>query len=107
MKLFVITVLTFSIIGFGIFAFRGIIFAPVITVLTVQDGMHVPSGVIEVSGTTKRVESLFIQGKQIVRSPQGTFSVEVAVFAPYTIIELEAKDRFNKTIQKQIQLSVE
>ena len=53
------------------------------------------------------VESLFVQGRQITRSPQGGFTVEVAVFAPYTIIKIEAKDRFNKTIHKTIRLSVE
>ena len=95
------------VLGFGVFAFRGVLFPPTITLLTVQDGMHVPAGVVQIAGTTKRVEALFVQGKQITRSPQGDFSVEVAVFPPYTIIEIEAKDRFNKTIEKHIRLSVE
>jgi hypothetical protein len=106
-KQFVYIIAIILVLAFGIFAFRGVIFPPVVTLLTVQDGMHVPSGVVRVEGTTKRVEALFVQGKQITRSPEGDFGVEVAVFAPYTIIEIEAKDRFNKTIEKHIRLSVE
>lgn len=106
-KQFILILSILSILGFGVFAFRGLLFPPVVTILTVQDGMHVPAGMIRVDGTTKRVEALFVQGKQITRSPEGNFGVEVAVFAPYTIIEIEAKDRFNKTIHKTIRLSVE
>lgn len=92
---------------FGIYAFRGLLFPPAIYLETISDGMHVPAGMIRIEGTTKRVEALFVQGKQITRSPEGIFSVEVAVFPPYTIIEIEAKDIFNKTIHKTIRLSVE
>lgn len=106
-KQFVYIIAIILVLGFGIFAFRGVLFPPVVTLLTIQDGMHVPSGFVQVAGTTKRVEALFVQGKQITRSLEGDFSVEVAVFAPYTIIEIEAKDRFNKTIEKHIRLSVE
>lgn len=105
LSLYILSII--SILSFAIFAFRGIIFPPVVTLLTIQDGMRVPAGIVQIDGTTKRVESLFVQGRQITRSPQGNFSVEVAVFAPYTIIEVEAKDRFNKTIHKTIRLSVE
>jgi len=107
LKLFLYTLSIIFILGFAIFAFRGVLFPPVVTLLTIQDGMRVPAGIVRVDGTTKRVESLFVQGRQITRSPQGDFTVEVAVFAPYTIIKIEAKDRFNKTIHKTIRLSVE
>ena len=107
LKLSLYILSTISILSFAIFAFRGIIFPPVVTLLTIQDGMRVPAGIVQIDGTTKRVESFFVQGRQITRSPQGNFSVEVAVFAPYTIIDIEAKDRFNKTIHKTIRLSVE
>ena len=106
-KLFLYILSVVFVISFAVFAFRGIIFPPEVTLLTIQDGMRVPSGIVRIDGTTKRVESLFVQGRQITRSPQGDFMVEVAVFAPYTIIEIEAKDRFNKTIRKTIRLSVE
>lgn len=95
------------ILAFIIFGFRGVLFPPVVTIETISDGMTVPSGVVSITGTTKRVEELFIQGKQVTRSLAGDFSTEVAVFHPYTIIQVEARDRFNKTIKKEIRLSVE
>lgn len=106
-KRFILTLSIILVFCFGIFAFRGILFPPTVTLITIQDGMHVPAGMIQMQGKTKRVESLFIQGKQVVRSLDGDFSTEIAVFAPYTIIEIEARDRFNKTIHKTIRLSVE
>lgn len=95
------------ILGFSVFGFRGVLFPPTVILTTISDGMHVPAGVVAIDGQTKRVEELFIQGKQITRSLEGDFSTEVAVFSPYTIIEIEARDRFNKTIKKEIRLSVE
>ncbi|MFZ2152237.1 MAG: hypothetical protein WAV09_03975 [Minisyncoccia bacterium] len=106
-KQFIYILSILFVIGFGIFAFRGVLFPPVVTLLTIYDGMQVPAGMIQIEGKTKRVEALFIQGRQIVRSLEGDFVTEIAVFAPYTIIEIEAKDRFNKTIHKTIRLSVE
>lgn len=101
------TLCVLFILGFIVFGFRGVLFPPVVDITTISDGMTVPAGVVSLEGTTKRVEELFIQGKQVTRSLAGEFSTEVAVFSPYTIIEIEAKDRFNKTIKKEIRLSVE
>lgn len=106
-KIFVYILSITLVIGFGIFAFRGLLFPPAITILNISDGMHVPAGVVRVEGVSKRVEALFVQGKQITRSLEGNFEVEVAVFPPYTIIEIEANDIFNKKIHKTIRLSVE
>ena len=106
-KKFIYILSILFVISFGIFAFRGILFPPVVILLTVYDGMNVPAGMIRIEGKTKRVEALFIQGKQLVRSLEGDFVTEIAVFAPYTIIEIEARDRFNKTIHKTLRLSVE
>lgn len=104
---FVYAIAIIFVFGFSIFAFRGVLFPPVVTLTNIQDGMHVPAGVVRVEGTTKRVNELFVQGKQISQSLQGDFGLDVAVFAPYTIIEIAAKDRFNKIIKKQVRLSVE
>ena len=101
------TLVIVFILGFIIFGFRGVLFPPTVTLTTISDGMRVPAGVVVVEGGTRRVEALFVQGRQITRSPEGAFSLEVAVFSPYTIIEIEARDRFNKTIKKEIRLSVE
>lgn len=101
------TISALFVLGFGVFAFRGLIFPPIVTLTNIRDGMVVPSGVVRLEGTTKRVQNLFVQGRQITRSPSGDFVLEVAVFPPYTIIEIEAKDKFNKTIRQHIQLSVE
>lgn len=106
-KIFLYILSVVSVLGFGVFAFRGVLFPPTITLLTISDGMNVPAGMVRVEGVSKRTDSLFVQGKQITRSPDGHFEVEVAVFPPYTIIEIEAKDIFNKKIHKTIRLSVE
>ncbi len=102
--------LTLFIIGvfvFGIFAFRGLLFPPRVIFSTIHDGMVVPQGIIQLEGTTKRAEALFVQGRQITRNTEGDFRTEVAVFSPYTIIEVEAQDRFNKRKTYTIRLAVE
>lgn len=96
-----------GLLGFAVFALRGVLFPPRVIFTTIHDGMTVPQGVLTIEGRTKRVDALIVQGRRITRSPDGMFTTEVAVFHPYTIIEVQARDIFNKTTTYTIRLSVE
>lgn len=99
--------LVFCVCGAAVFAFRGVILPPRITVEDIFDGAKAPIGMLRVHGTVTRARELFINGKQVDQSETGTFSERVPTFAPYTIIEIVAKDAFGKKTVKRMTLIVE
>lgn len=60
------------------------------------------SGLTRVFGTTARVSYMSVDGAEIALSEDGSFSVERAYPAGYTWITAEAKDRFGRTITKNL-----
>ncbi len=99
--------LVLSVCAAALFAFRGVILPPTITVEDIFDGAKAPSGMLRVHGSVTRARELYINGIQVNQSETGTFSERVPTFAPYTIIEIVAKDAFGKKTVKRMTLVVE
>ncbi len=96
-----------TVIGVGIFAFRGILLAPSISIEDYTDGTIAPRGMILIRGNVTRAREVYINGIQVNQSEEGQFSNRVPTFPPYTIIEVLAKDAFGKETRKKITLLVE
>ena len=96
------------IIGaYAIFGLRGYLFGPIVSIDTPKNGAVVSQGLLEVRGTTKRVKSLTINGALVTLLPDASFSFPVAVFKPYTIMEIIGTDTFGKEKKIIIELGVE
>ncbi len=104
---FLFLLLALISIGVIVFAFRAVILPPKVTLHTVSDFITVPVGTILVEGNAVRARSIRVQGKQITQTEDGFFSVRVPTFAPYTILEVVATDRFGKEQRTTYTLLVE
>lgn len=87
---------------YGVYAALPFLLGPDITINAVPED----SGLTHVYGTTARVSFLSVDGAEIALSEDGSFSVERAYPAGYTWITAEAKDRFGRTITKNITLVI-
>ena len=96
-----------TVLGISLFAFRGILLAPTITIEDYVDGMVAPRGMILIQGAVSRAREVYVDGVQVNQSETGEFSKRVPTFPPYTIIEVLAKDAFGKETRKKITLLVE
>jgi hypothetical protein len=94
------------LLGYGLMESWPLIAGPSLTLTSPQDGATIPDGVVTVSGTTKRVGALYVDGAPLLIDEKGDFSRIIVLPRGGAILTLVATDRFGRTITKQESLYV-
>ncbi len=92
------------ILGYSAFEARKILSGPALTITSpiIKGVMNDPF--IEVAGVAKNIKEITMNGSPIYIDEQGNFKENFLLISGYNIIELEAKDKFNKGTKKTIEL---
>lgn len=104
LKIGFFTGLLIIILGYSGFQARKIIEGPelLITSPIVKGIMTDPF--VRVTGIAKNIKEIKLNGNTIYIDEQGNFNEKFLLISGYNIIELEAKDKFNKETKKVIEL---
>ncbi len=86
------------VIGYGLFVATPYLLGPSLTVVSPEHGTTISSPTITVSGKTERVSYLSINNLPIPLLEDGTFAVERAYPKGYTVLVVEARDRFGRIV---------
>ena len=62
------------------------------------------SGLIKVTGSTKNVSFISLDGRQIFTDTNGNFNESLVLLPGYNIITLSAKGRYGKEVSRKLQL---
>jgi hypothetical protein len=88
-----------AIAGYTLYAALPYLLGPAVSATAIPD-----KGAISISGKTARVSYVSINGAPVPLQEDGTFSV-IRSFPPgYTAIEISAKDRFGRSLEKTLSL---
>ncbi len=90
------------LLGYALFAALPYLLGPSLSLDSKVD----PDGMATISGSTKRVSFLEINGMTVPLEESGNFSVTRAYPAGYTVVQAVARDRFGRTITKTITFTV-
>lgn len=90
------------IVAYGLFVATPYLLGPSLTVRTPEEGATVSSPTVLVSGETERVSYVSINNLPVPLSEDGTFAVERAYPKGYTVIMVEARDRFGRSVTDTI-----
>jgi len=104
-KASIITAISLLILGYGLFQARNIINGPEINITTPKDGENVADPLVSITGSTTNITYISLDDRQIFIDKAGSFSEKLLVPPGYTIIKLEARDKFGRTTKKLIQLN--
>ena len=88
----------FLIIGYTLLAAFPFLEGPSLALLPIDD----TKDTIEVSGQTRRVSFLSINGLPVALNEDGSFRVERAFPPGYTAVTVLATDRFGRTLTKEL-----
>ena len=105
LKITLVTVLSLIIVSYGLFQARNLIIGPRIILSTPQNGENVLNPLVIVSGSAVNITYISLNDRQIFVDDQGNFSEKLLVPPGYTIIKLEARDKFGRTTTKLIELN--
>ena len=92
----------FLLLSYALFAALPYLLGPSLTL----EASTSTEGITTVSGATKRVSFLEIDGAPVSLEESGSFSVTRAYPSGYTVVQAEARDRFGRTITKTTTFTV-
>lgn len=98
-KIAIITVLVGGFSFFGLFKAWDFLVGPKISIESPEDGETFSSSYIEVKGKAENVSLLSLDGRKIFAGQEGIFKEGLLLAKGYNIIELSAKDKFNREIK--------
>lgn len=96
--------LIFCFAIYGFYKSRVILEGPEIIIENPQNGQTVPGSYVEINGKAKNVSFLRLNGRQIFTDEYGNFQESLLLARGYNIIEVSAKDKFNRATIKQLHL---
>ncbi len=105
LKISIVIITLLLILGYGLFQARNLINGPEISVSTPKNGENLSNPLIVVAGSANNITHISLNDRQIFVDKQGNFSEKLLVPSGYTIIKLEAQDKFGRSTKKLIELN--
>jgi hypothetical protein len=102
--LILVGVLTFlGILAYGLFVATPYLRGPKLTVESPKPGSSIPTPTVIVRGTTERVSYLSIDDLAVPLLEDGSFQVERAYPAGYTVVVVRVRDRFGRELTDTVE----
>lgn len=101
------TLIVLVVIGLSIYAYfqsREYLQGPLLTIDEPLNGSMSTTSVVAVKGFARNVSFLTLNGRAIFTDEQGRFKESLLLPEGYSIMTLEAKDRFGHVVQKKLEL---
>lgn len=96
-------ILLSATIGYGFFQARTLMQGPTLVVTYPHNGAHIEGELFEISGSTKNVTHVFLNGRPVLLSTTGAFTETLATPEGYGVLLIEAKNRFGHHREARIE----
>lgn len=87
---------------YSLFQARAYIFGPQVWIESPRDGQTVENPVVMVSGRSRYIAWISLNGRQIFTDENGNWSEKLIVSSGVSIMAVEARDRFGHEIRKSL-----
>lgn len=92
------------IFGYVVFQARNIVLGPIIKMHSPENGASLDNSLIEIKGNAKNISYISMNGRQIFTDEQGEFNEKLLLSYGYNIITIKVQDRFNREVEKKLEL---
>jgi len=99
-----LTTLILFILIFAGFKAKDLVLGPQIIITSPQNGALLTSPLITIEGKALRIAFITLNDRQIFVNEQGTIREQLLLQNGYTILSLKATDRFNRKVEKRLEL---
>ena len=93
-------ILIFFFIVYGLIKAGDFLLGPEISIEFPKNGFIFTSSDIEILGQARNISLLYLNGRQIFTDEKGNFKENLLLAKGYNIIEVEARDKFNREIKE-------
>ncbi len=84
---------------FGLYKARDFLIGPKIVIESPKDGQVFTTSYVEISGQASNISLLYFNGRQIFTDQNGNFKENLLLAKGYNILQIEAKDKFNREVK--------
>lgn len=98
------SLLVLILIMYVFYQSRSYLQGPVLAIRSPAPKTSVTTEVVLVEGVAENISYLWLNDRQIYTNPEGRFKEVVALPPGYTIIEVTAEDKFNRSITHEIEV---
>ncbi len=102
-----VSIIVLVAVGLGVYAYlqsKEYLRGPIIEITEPENGSMSTTSRVTLKGSAKNVSFLTLNGRQIFTDEQGRFRELLLLQEGYSIMTLEAKDRFGHSVEKQLEL---
>lgn len=99
---FILTFSVFLLVSYGLFNARSLIVGPSVEIFSPTQNTETYENIVELKGRAKNTTFISINEKPIFIDTEGLFQEKLLLSPGSNIIQIKAKDRFKKEIQKTI-----
>jgi len=95
------------LLSFGVYGFfkaRIFMAGPQITIISPANGQSVSEPLTSIAGKAVNVASLYLNGRKIFTDKDGNFAESLLLANGYNTIEVSGADKFNRKINKILEL---
>lgn len=96
----IVLILIFLFVVYGLFRAENFLLGPKIVIETPKNGQVFTTSAIEIEGWVKNISLFYLNGRQIFTDKEGNFKESLLLARGYNIIEVRAKDKFNREIKE-------
>lgn len=106
-KVWVFVILAVIILIYFFSRIFNFLYGPIIKIYSPSKGEIVKTETFYVDGNVKNVKNISINGKDITIDEKGNFKEEIIAKSPYTLVVIEAIDKYSKTKEQILEVGKE
>lgn len=92
------------VFGYGIFELRGVLLGPDVSIREPAEWTVATSSIIRIRGTARSVTKLALNNRPIYTDERGEFVEELLLPDGYSILELTATDKLQRSVKKELHI---
>jgi len=104
LRRFAVVLFVLAVLSYGLFQARNLIQGPIITIHSPQNGTTVNNALVEISGEAKNISGITLNDQHIFVDEEGNFREQLLLSYGYTIMTIEASDRFGRETKQTLEL---
>lgn len=94
------------VIGYSYYRTRDYFGGPLVTITNPENGLATTTHIVTVAGVVKNSVAVTMNDRKIFLDENGLYSEKLLLPDGYTIIEVKAEDRFNRSTKKRLEIIV-
>lgn len=93
-----------AILVYGYYEFRGLLYGPELIIGTPQNGVVTAEQVAIISGSTRRISKITLNGRNIFIDENGLFSEHLSLLPGVNFVTMSVSDRFGNSVTKSLEV---